>query len=76
MPSKTGRDESANEPVEEAPAESSSSLVEKWSKDQSWVVRFRPGASKNGMEDGEKWSVPLRERNAPVSTHVQEIRAP
>lgn len=74
-PSKIGRDESKNEPVEKAPAECSSSPVEKCSKDQGCVVRFRPGTSKSGMDGREKWLVPLRERNAPVSTHVQEIWA-
>lgn len=73
IPSKTGRDESKNEPVEKAPAEQSSSPIKKCSKDQRLVVRFRPGTSKSDMGDGEKWPVSLRERNAPVSTVVQEI---
>lgn len=73
MHSTTGRDESKNECVEKASAEWPSNPAEKCSKDQSFMVGFRPGTSKTGMDDGEKWLISLRERFVPASTLVQDI---
>jgi len=74
-PSKNRRHESKNERVEKGPAAWSSSPVEKCSKDQSLVDRFRTGTWKSGMDDGENWLVSPRQIIAPVSTHMQEIWA-